>query len=179
MVRQTLGFYRENSNPKWMDVAEMVVGITALYRNKIIRKNVQIDLRTEPATVFAVEGELRQVVSNLVSNSIDAVEMNGVIRVRVRNLRRENQKVVRILVADNGHGISPENLSKLFQPFFTTKASVGTGLGLRVSKGIIDKHNGSVHLRSSTRPQRSGTVFCVDLPIEQQPTAASSATMAG
>jgi signal transduction histidine kinase len=177
MVRQTLGFYRENSSPAWMDASEMVQQITALYRNKIIRKNVQVDVRTEAAEVFAVEGELRQVISNLVSNAIDAVEMNGHIRIRVRKLCRANHTVVRIVVGDNGHGISPENRPKLFQPFFTTKASVGTGLGLWVSKGIIEKHNGRVQLRTSTSPGRNGTVFQVDFPVEQQ--ASSQSAIAG
>jgi signal transduction histidine kinase len=175
MVRQTLGFYRENASPRWMDTAAMVQEITALYRNKILRKNVRLEVRTKPANVFAVEGELRQVVSNLVSNAIDAVEMNGVIQVRVRPVHSGDESMVRILVADNGHGISPENRAKLFQPFFTTKASVGTGLGLWVSKGIIEKHNGRVHLRTSTKPQKSGTVFCVDLPVRQEVKSAQSA----
>jgi signal transduction histidine kinase len=178
MVRQTLGFYRENSSPSWMDAAVLVQQIAALYRNKLARKNVQLDLHTEEANVFAVEGELRQVVSNLLSNAIDAIEMNGRIHIRVRKLRRGKISIVRILVADNGHGIAPENRSRLFQPFFTTKASVGTGLGLWVSKGIIDKHNGRVHVRTSTRQHHSGTVFSIELPVEQQPSAAHSATMA-
>jgi signal transduction histidine kinase len=171
IVRQTLGFYRENSSPAWMDAAALVQQITALYRNKFLRKNVELDLRTEPADVFAVEGELRQVISNLVSNAIDAIEMNGRIRIRVRMLRSGKASWVRILVGDNGHGIAQENYPRLFQPFFTTKANVGTGLGLWVSKGIIEKHNGRVRLRTSTRPQHSGTVFCVDLPVEQQSSA--------
>ena len=178
MVRQTLGFYRENAGPKWIDAGEAVKQISELYRNKLLRKNVQLELETDNAEIFAVEGELRQVVSNLISNAIDAVEMNGRIRVRVRRMNRTGGSLVRISVGDNGHGIAPENRAKVFQPFFTTKAAVGTGLGLWVSKAIIEKHNGRISLRTSTRPQRSGTVFCVDLPLGQDAPATQSAAMA-
>ncbi len=178
MVRQTLGFYRENAGPKWIDAGELVKQITELYRNKLLRKNLQLEIQTDTAEVFAVEGELRQVVSNLISNAIDAVEMNGRIRVRVRRMPRNGASRVRIAVGDNGHGIAPENRAKVFQPFFTTKAAVGTGLGLWVTKGIIDKHNGRISLRTSTRPQRSGTVFCVDFPLGQNAPANQSAAMA-
>jgi signal transduction histidine kinase len=178
MVRQTLGFYREDSSPSWIDVAEMVEQVTDLYHNKLIRKNVKVDIHTQAAEVFGVEGELRQVVSNLVSNAIDAVEMNGRISIRVRQFLRNAGSVVRIVVADNGHGIAPENRHKLFQPFFTTKANVGTGLGLWVSSGIIEKHNGRISLRTSTRAGRNGTVFCVELPVGQDAAFVQRATVA-
>jgi len=178
MVRQTLGFYRENAGPKWIDAGEMVQQIAELYRNKILRKEAQVDIRADNCEIFAVEGELRQVISNLISNAIDAVAMNGRIRIRVRRLSRNGANLVRIVVADNGHGIAPENRARLFQPFFTTKASVGTGLGLWVSKGIIEKHHGRILLRTSTDPWRSGTVFCVDFPVRQDTSLPQSAAVA-
>lgn len=171
MVRQTLGFYRENSTPGWIDVASMVEQVAVLYRNKLIHKNIRLNIRTSPAEIFCVEGELRQVISNLVSNAIDAVKMNGWIGLRARKIRNDHETFVRILVADNGHGIAPENHNKLFQPFFTTKTNVGTGLGLWVSKGIIEKHNGRIRLRTRSGPTYWGTVFCVELPIEQNENA--------
>lgn len=170
MVRQTLGFYRESSNPVWTDLAEMVVQTLALYRNKMQRKSLKVDVQAKSAKVYGFEGELRQVVSNLISNAIDAVDLNGRIRVRVRPC---NGRVC-IAVADNGHGIAPQDRARLFQPFFTTKKDVGTGLGLWVSKGITDKHKGRIRVRSSTRPGHSGTVFLIDLPLE----AAKAATLA-
>ena len=71
-----------------------------------------------------------------------------------------------MVIADNGHGISPEHRSKLFQSFFTTKGEQGTGLGLWVSQGIVRKHQGEIRLRSTTRLVRSGTCFSVFLPME-------------
>ena len=174
MVRQTLGFYRESTNPMWVDLAEMAVQTLALYRNKMQRKSLKVDVQSKSAKVYGFEGELRQVVSNLISNAIDAVDANGRIRVRVRPCNGH----VRVTVADNGHGIAAQDRVRLFQPFFTTKKDVGTGLGLWVSKGIIDKHNGRVRVRSTTRAGRSGTVFVIDLPQEAAKAAAQSATLA-
>jgi len=170
MVRQTLGFYRESSFPAWIDVKEMVEQLVRLYRNKTQRKNVQLSLQLEPARIFGLEGEVRQVIANLISNAMDAVDADGRVVVRVR----ESANNVRIVVADNGHGILPEHRDRIFQPFFTTKRDVGTGLGLWVSKGIVEKHDGSVRLRTSTRNGASGTTFVIDFPRE----AASLSRMA-
>jgi PAS domain S-box-containing protein len=172
MVRQTLGFYRETSNPVWIDLAATVDQIVSLYQNKVQRKAIQLDVRTEPARVFGLEGELRQVISNFMANAIDAVEFNGRISVRVRTGKRG----INITIADNGHGILSEHRSRIFQPFFTTKKDFGTGLGLWVSKGIIEKHQGRVRVRSRTG-QSSGTVFSIQLPIEAKAPSAQSASM--
>jgi PAS domain S-box-containing protein len=171
MVRQTLGFYRESSFPVWIDVREMVEQLVHLYRNKTQRKNVQLTLQLEPARIFGLEGEIRQVVANLLSNAIDAVAADGRIVVRVR----EAANNVRIVVADNGHGILPQHRERIFQPFFTTKRDVGTGLGLWVSKGIVEKHDGSVRLRTSTRNGVSGTTFVIDFPRETTSLARTAA----
>lgn len=175
MVRQTLGFYRETSNPVWIDLAATVDQIVALYQNKIQRKAIKLDVRTEPARILGLEGELRQVISNFIANAIDAVDLNGRIGVRIRTGKRG----ISITIADNGHGILPEHRPRIFQPFFTTKKDFGTGLGLWVSKGIIEKHHGRVRVRSRTNHHLSGTVFSIQLPIEAKaPSAQSASTMA-
>jgi signal transduction histidine kinase len=73
---------------------------------------------------------------------------------------------VRITIADNGSGISPDLRPRIFEPFFTTKNDTGTGLGLWISHEILMKHHGSIRLRSSQVPGRSGTVFTVFLPLK-------------
>jgi two-component system, chemotaxis family, CheB/CheR fusion protein len=111
-------------------------------------------------------GELRQVFSNLVLNAIDALPLEGELTVSVRACRnpRTNKRGVRVLVADGGCGIAAQHRGKLFEPFFTTKGEKGTGLGLWVSQGIMQKQGGSIRARSSTDPRRSGTVFSVFVP---------------
>lgn len=124
-----------------------------------------MDSIVDPALeITSVSGELRQVLTNLVSNSVDAVASGGRIWVRASAGSRKGRRGVRILLADNGHGILDSHRSKIFQPFFSTKEDVGTGLGLWVVHEIINKNRGSIRLRTSTRPGRSGTAFSIFLP---------------
>jgi signal transduction histidine kinase len=103
-----------------------------------------------------------QVVSNLIVNALDALPAEGILRLRVR--KRKNE--VDFMIADNGHGIAIQHKEALFQPFFTTKIDKGTGLGLALSKRIIERHNGRIRVRSSVRPGKSGTAFKISLPLK-------------
>jgi signal transduction histidine kinase len=119
-------------------------------------------------TITAVSGELRQVFSNLLANSLDAIDDGGTIQLRISSgVDHDNQRrCVRITIADNGKGIAAESRQHIFEPFFTTKGSIGTGLGLWVSKEIIDKHQGRIRLHSNTNGVRRGTAFTIVLPAE-------------
>jgi signal transduction histidine kinase len=110
---------------------------------------------------------VRQIVSNLVSNAIDACDAGNRISVRVAARSRAGVAGGLILVSDTGCGIPEEIRSLVFDPFFTTKRDVGTGLGLWVSKGITEKHGGSLRFRSSVNPGWHGTVFSLFLPRDQ------------
>ena len=126
-------------------------------------------------------GELRQVFLNLVTNAIEATPDRGKLNIHIfpsRHWQKEEVQGVRVVIADNGHGISSEQRSKLFQPFFTTKGEEGTGLGLWVSQGIVRKHQGEIRLRSTTRFGRSGTCFSVFLPMELPKTKREETTNA-
>ncbi len=106
-------------------------------------------------------GEMLQVVSNLIVNALDALPEDGVLYLRLRKRRGQ----VEFVIADNGHGIPPDHGDTIFQPFFTTKGDGGTGLGLALSKRIIERHNGRIRVRSSVRPGKSGTAFKISLPV--------------
>lgn len=99
-------------------------------------------------------------ISNLVVNAIDALPNSGILYLRVRKA----QGKVRFSIADNGPGIPAEISQEIFRPFFTTKLEGGTGLGLALSKKIIERYNGAIRMRSSVRPGKSGTVFHISLP---------------
>jgi two-component system NtrC family sensor kinase len=120
-------------------------------------------------TIRVFPGELRQVIANLILNAIEATqEEGGVIRVHISRHRILNPRFapgIRIVVADNGCGIPPQNRKRIFEPFFTTKGDRGTGLGLWVTRGIVEKHGGVIRLRSSTRPEACGTLFALFLPF--------------
>jgi signal transduction histidine kinase len=116
--------------------------------------------------VQVLAGEIRQVFSNLIANALDAMPERGRLVLKISGSRLGNGEApgARVTVADTGCGIKPEKMNKLFEPFYTTKKHVGTGLGLWVSREIVRKHRGSIHVRSSTQAGSSGTVFSLFLP---------------
>ncbi len=168
ITRQSLGFYRESNAPTVTSIPDLLNSCLDLLQGKIKAKRA--DIRNEcrgDVKVTVVAGELRQVLSNLLANSLDAIDECGKIRVRVSEQsawKTPGQRNVRITMADNGAGISPAAREHLFEPFFTTKGTVGTGLGLWVTKQIIDKHHGSIRVRSNLSGERRGTIFSIVLP---------------
>ena len=119
--------------------------------------------------MICLAGEIRQVIGNLIANSIEACTKGGRLIVRLRSRRRfarQERLGVRLTIADTGRGIETNHISHIFEPFFTTKGITGTGLGLWVTKDLVAKHDGVISIRSSTRSGRSGTVVSVFLPYE-------------
>ncbi|HEY6374646.1 MAG TPA: PAS domain S-box protein, partial [Edaphobacter sp.] len=166
ITQQTLGFYRDSSQPTTLDIADVIQDVMIVYERKCQYKTLNIERRIEPnLTLNAVRGELKQILSNLIANAIDASKENGklVISARTSHHFPSGGSGVRITIADNGVGISDENKQNLFTPFFTTKTSVGTGLGLWITKDLLDKKGGRIQFRS-TDSQRSGTVMRIYLP---------------
>jgi PAS domain S-box-containing protein len=172
LTRQTLGFYRETKGATRFRVGALVHSLLSVFSSRSRNKGISIlpDFRQDPE-LFGVPGEIRQVIANLVSNSIDAIEAGGAVRIRVSRARRWNsgeQPGVRLSVADTGIGIPSAARSKLFEPFFTTKKDIGTGLGLWVCKSIVENHGGVIEIRSSTVPGKSWTVISVFLPFRAE-----------
>jgi PAS domain S-box-containing protein len=168
IARQTLGFYRDNSIPITMDIPNTLSSVLEMYDYKIksSKLHVQTCYEKTPEITGRI-GEIRQVFSNLIANAIDACSEAGQIVVHVasaRSWRHRNEIGVRITVADNGRGIPPNIRPKLFEPFFSTKQHLGTGLGLWVSKSLVEKHGGYIRFRSSVAPNRSGSTFAIFLP---------------
>ena len=162
IVRQTLGFYRESVHPQQSDIGRIVSDIVELYRSRIQARSLTCHTHIQHEVLASViPGELRQVVANLLSNAIDATSSGGTLKVSVE-LR---DSAVVIAVSDSGCGIDDAYLPRLFEPFFTTKADIGTGLGLWVSKGIVEKHGGTIGVHTSTAPVGHGTTFTITLPL--------------
>jgi PAS domain S-box-containing protein len=167
ITRQMLGFYRESTDASRVDVTELLDGVLDLYNRRIKNSGVRVEVRTEkapPVNVFA--GEIRQVLSNLLINALDALPSGGKVVIRVRERRDPVSGGIgtTITFADNGPGIPEEMRNRIFEPFFTTKGQKGTGLGLWVSEGIVQKHNGTLRVRSTQREGRAGTTFSIFLP---------------
>jgi signal transduction histidine kinase len=159
-VSQTLGFYRESGTPQPIDLCALVDDVLPLYQRKLDARQIRVTRSMERVTVEGVAGELRQVVANLLSNALDAMEPYGVLAMEVRSQGDE----VRLSISDTGHGIAPPLLEHIFEPFFTTKKDIGTGLGLWVSKGIVEKHQGRLDVVSSQKDEDHGTAFVMTLP---------------
>jgi two-component system NtrC family sensor kinase len=170
VTRQTLGFYRESSVPATFNVAALLNSVTDLLQAKIVSTQVIVEKQGDDLLeITGIFGELRQVISNLMLNSLDALGEGGKITLRASRSRNplEGSSRIRITIADNGQGISAATLPRIFEPFFTTKGSTGNGLGLWVCKQIIEKHGGSILLRSRTC-EPHGTTFSIVLPVPAQ-----------
>ena len=172
IVKQLLSFNREARKAVEVDVAEILESAAALFMPKLDAMQIKMycDFGDRPK-VIGFPGELRQVFSNLISNALEASHRGGLISVRVKrskNWNYDHRDGVRIMVCDTGTGIPVDARGSLFQPFFTTKGEHGTGLGLWVSRGIVEKHEGSMKFRTSTNSGHSGTCFNVFLPNEPQ-----------
>jgi PAS domain S-box-containing protein len=166
ITRQTLAFHRESVAPEPVEIATLVESVLKLYSNKLVSKNITVERRLEEsALIRGIKGELRQAVSNLIANAIDAVEINGTIVVSGRMTSDSKDGMVEIVVADNGPGIAAKYIDRIFEPFFTTKKDVGTGLGLWAAKTIIERHGGTIRVqpRQDAESMR-GALFAIQLP---------------
>lgn len=167
VTRQTLGFYRESASPVGVPLTKIMDSAVDLHRRKIVERNATVNkqYRGNFATI-TVPGELRQVFSNLLANSLDAIPPGGAVTIRSSRVKslEGGQPQLRIVVADNGSGIEPETRERIFEPLFTTKDSGGSGLGLWVVRQLVEKHGGRIAVRSCTAGRHCGTSFVVTLP---------------
>jgi PAS domain S-box-containing protein len=167
ITRQTLGFYREFSAATSNSASALISSVVDLLQAKIRANEANVEQQCEETLqVMGIAGELRQVLANLLANSLDAIGQDGriVLRASASTDPNDGTRRVRIAVADGGSGMTPATTKNIFDPFFTTKGTVGTGLGLWVCKQLVEKNGGSIRVRSMTDGQRRGTTFSVLLP---------------
>lgn len=166
IARQTLGFYRESKVPGRVDLPAVIENVLKLYSNKLKAKNIHVECDFDEAcpTIQGLAGELTQAISNLISNAADAVAFNGLIRVSLSTAQEQETQWIKLVIEDNGPGVRPDQASRIFEPFFTTKTDVGTGLGLWVTKEIVQRHGGRIEVDSKTDDGDHGAVFTIYLP---------------
>ena len=161
LSRQTLSPHRETKLPVVTKLSELLDDICAMYKPRLQAAKIKLERNYAIAAELTIyPSELRQVFTNLITNAIDAIGQKGLLSITVDEAP-DNQIVVR--VRDTGCGIPRENLSAIFEPFFSTKGEQGTGIGLWVIKGIMDKVAGKVAVESSTTGD-TGTCFSIFLP---------------
>lgn len=172
---QTLRFHRQSSRPVESDLNELAETVLALFESRMRRQEITVvrDFRAG-RPLLAYEGEMRQVIVNVLSNAIDASPKGGEIIVRTAVLTDpvSGRSGIALTIADNGSGMSETTLEHLFEPFFSTKGITGTGLGLWVSQEIVERHRGAIRVRSRLRveEEKGGTVFRIFLPLDDVPT---------
>lgn len=169
ITSQTLRFHKQATSPQAVTPEELIASVLSVYQGRLANSVVEVAERDRALLpVRCFEGEIRQVISNLISNALDA--MGGergrlMLRTRMGRNWADGESGVVITIADTGPGMSAKTVAKLFNPFFTTKGLTGTGLGLWVAKQIVDRHRGTLRVRSSQAAKHHGTVFTMFLPF--------------
>jgi len=170
ITRQTLSFYRESQKPTQVSLAEVLEDVLGIHSRKIQIHNVKLQKSFEgDGVIWGFPGEMRQAFLNLVGNAIEAMAHGGTLNIRLypsRDSRNGFRRGVRVSIFDNGAGIEKTHRKRLFEPFFSTKDTKGTGLGLWVTQGIVQKHEGAIRFRSSSFSEGKVTCFSVFVPTE-------------
>ena len=171
MTQQTLRFYRQSTRPAVANIAELLGSALTLYSGRVQGLEIKVERKVgRDLELYCFSGELRQLFANLIGNSIDALGQGGHLWLQARRSRSwvDGEPGVRLLVADNGSGMTESTRGRIFEPFFTTKENIGTGLGLWVSGEIIAKHGATVRVRSrvagAANGRQPGTAFMLFFP---------------
>lgn len=166
IVRQTLGFYRDPGKTIPIRLDEVLQNVIALHTTEIRAKHLGVEPNyIDGARAYGRAGEIRQVFANLLRNAIEASPERSVIRVRMRPAGIDGRRAIRVDITNSGNGVPRQVRRQLFEPFVTTKGAQGTGLGLWITRNIIEKHGGRIWFRSV---ERFGTVFSVVLPVPEE-----------
>lgn len=168
ITRQTLGYCRDNGKPLEVDLHELVQDVLSLYHSKLHNRAIGVECQFEPCRTLVIrKGELMQVLSNLLANSIDAMPQGGSLKFAVKETTVDGRCGAQVVIQDRGTGIPEEDLKNVFDPFFSTKGDSGTGIGLWVAKQLIEGQGGVIEISSTTVSGNSGTSVCIFLPFAQ------------
>ena len=168
IATQTLRFHRQANNPTAVSAAQLIDPVLNLYAGRLVNSGIHVEASySTTRRVLCFENDIRQVLNNLIANAIDAMRTGGRLMLRAHNAcdLRSGTEGVRIAIADTGHGMRPSTVDRIFEPFYTTKGLNGNGLGLWISKGIVERHRGHLRVRSTQDEAMHGTAFTIFLPM--------------
>ncbi len=172
IANQTLLFNKNSANQTAVFCQSLLADMLSIYQGRLFNARVQVEERNRASrAILCFKGEIRQVLSNLISNAIDALHPTGgrlLLRSREATNWKTLQKGVVLTIADTGPGMTSAVTKNIYDAFFTTKGIGGTGLGLWISSQIVDRHHGSIRVYSSQGETHRGTVFTVFLPFESR-----------
>jgi PAS domain S-box-containing protein len=167
IATETLRFHRQAVSATHVTAQDLVEAVLTLYQGRLANSGIRVETRYSSSTeILCFENDIRQVLNNLIANALDAMrQTGGRLLVRAHDtVDHTGRPGIRITVADTGHGMSPIVRGRVFEPFYTTKELNGTGLGLWISNGIVNRHQGRLTLRSTQHPIHHGTIFSLFLP---------------
>jgi PAS domain S-box-containing protein len=168
IAKQTLSFYRESQPAARASLASMLDAILELQQPSFLLNKITVEKRySHDAVALRFSVDLKQVFMNLIGNAIQAMPHGGRLRIKIAPdiSAKSGPSRVQIAITDTGSGVSPEAAKQLFEPFFTTKEAKGTGLGLWISRGIVQKYEGTLDFRTVFGPDRAVTSFRVVVPL--------------
>ncbi len=145
---------------------DLIENVLAVYRSKLLAGGITVQCTFNDLRRISVsQGEMLQVFSNVIANAIDAMKVGGKLSISLRKTMASDGEGIQTVIRDEGIGISPENLEKIFEPFFTTKGNLGTGIGLWVTKQLVESRGGQIAVNSSSEPGKSGTSVTIYIPF--------------
>jgi signal transduction histidine kinase len=166
LARQTLGYYRETGSPVKAMLHELLRDVLKVYESKLRSGGIAVDCQFhDRRPIMVSRGEVLQVFSNVIANAVDAMPTGGKLQIQTRETTSTQGEGVQVTIRDSGTGIPREYLDRIFEPFFTTKGNLGTGIGLWVSRQLIEKRGGRLSVESGTEEISRGTVMSIFLPF--------------
>jgi len=166
IAKQTLGYYREHAAASLASLSQIAEHALTIYAPRCAAVGIQIDtLFKSSRKAFLRRGEMMQVISNLIANSIHAMPTGGQLSVTIEDVH-EPDDGTQLIISDDGVGISPSDLPRVFEAFFTTRSTVGTGIGLFVAKQFIEGHGGQITITSQNDEKGHGTTVRVFVPLK-------------
>jgi signal transduction histidine kinase len=165
IAKQTLGYYREHAAATPAYLCEIAQHAVSIYEPRCAAAGIRISTSFRCSYKSTLRrGEMMQVISNLIANSIYAMPSGGQLSISAEDT--DDPAVGTVLtISDNGVGIASNDLSKVFEAFFTTRSTVGTGIGLFVAKQFIEGHGGQISITSHNDAENHGTTVRVVVPL--------------
>jgi PAS domain S-box-containing protein len=167
ITRQMIGLYNRTAAARHIQVQDVVKDTLANLDSRVKKKGVRFKTNLSPCEFYGIDADLRQLITALMENAVEQSRTRISIKLYSRDTGGASRSEFRLIIADDGPGIAPEHRSRIFEPFFSTKAEKGSGLGLWMARGIANKYGGSIRLRSSTAEGSSGTCVAVKMPTKR------------
>jgi PAS domain S-box-containing protein len=165
IAKQTLGYYREHASASSASIADIVQHAITIYEPRCTAAGIEIRKTLDSCRKIVLRrGEMMQVISNLIANSIYAMPDGGLLSISVEDASEPQEGIV-LTIQDDGVGIAPDTLPRVFEAFFTTRSTVGTGIGLFIVKQFVEGHAGQIAIESSNDLEEHGTAVRIFMPM--------------